>query len=213
MTIPDKWKRPPMQAEKEDKQLSQEELVAKLLSTGLARSSMEAKQMAQSMLHVEKTQKQFETEIQKSANAPRQQKTVNAQDLVGIAAETVDGAPNRVANNVSMQGMTDDVTSGISKSQALLIKDFNSLKDHVARQQQTLERLEQDVAFIRSLLQNTKGTGTDESLYPRTPTASELLNTVTGAEKEKETKNSNPQSSTTPISFDSDDDIFITPNK
>jgi len=190
------WKEELEDTSRADKKLSQEELVAKLLSTGLARSSMEAKQMAQSMLHVEKTQKQFETEIEKAHNIPRQQKTVNAHDLVGISSETVDTRNNSSASQINL--------NEVNNSHAAILNEVNSLKYHVARQQQIIERLEQDITFIRSLLQNAKIGGADAQQSLRTPTAAELLD---GQDKAIESKNS--QSTKSSISFDSDDDIFM----
>jgi uncharacterized coiled-coil protein SlyX len=151
---------------------------------------MEAKQMAASMLNVEKTQQQFEREILKSSNLPRAQKTVNSQDLVVSPNEKVDGTVNvsdgsAVVNNADITALTARVST---------------LNDHIARQQQIIERLEHDVAFIRTTLQNLKTESTP--VYPKTPTANELL----------EQKEAHEVSVVNELS-DSDAESFISPSK
>lgn len=180
MALPDKWKNPPIQASKEEKKQSLEELTAKLLATGLARSSMEAKQMAQSMIHVDKTQKDFEAEIKKVHDKPRVKKPNSsaqnaAQEIIEDVNDSVDG--------VYPSSGSQSIVEGMSKAHGLLVTEVATLREHVAKQQQIIERLEQDVSFIRSQLQNKSG---DSSVsYPRTPTAAELLD-AQEQEKEKE---------------------------
>ena len=167
MALPDKWKQPPQQAKREEKKISHDELVAKLLATGLARSNMEAQAMAQSMVNIEKTQAQFEVEINKVHNAPRAKPVTqdsSAADFLS-AVQSSDVVGNDSDAQIAIEGM--------SKAHLILVKDMQTLRDHIARQQHTIERLEQDVAFIRSLLQKQK-TGVDVE-YPKTPTAAELL--------------------------------------
>ncbi len=183
MALPDKWKNPPIQASKEEKKQSLEELAAKLLASGLARSSMEAKQMASSMIHVDKTQKDFEAEIKKVHEAPRVKKPNSAaqneaQEIIETVSDSVDG----VYPSSGSQSLLD----GVSKAHTLLVSEVATLREHVAKQQLIIERLEQDVTFIRSQLQN-KASESSVS-YPRTPTAAELLDSQEKVRQEHKAK-------------------------
>lgn len=181
MGLPEKWTKPPIQASKEEKKQTLEDLAAKLLASGLARSSMEAKQMASSMIHVDKTQKEFESEISKIQNAPRVKKPNSAAQ--NSAQQIIEGTSDSLDDVYPPTG-THSILDGVSKAHTLLVSEVGTLREHVAKQQQIIERLEQDVIFIRTQLQKAKdGEGPS---YPRTPTATELLDAQVQEEKKEE---------------------------